>query len=129
MIIKTHIDSSVSIIAKDRCEVRVLVHPLQHANKRQSIAKARLYAGHQNRKHQHLQTEETYHFISGTGKMTVGTETTTVGPGDTVVVLPGLWHQIEADSGHDLEFYSCCTPAYMPEDTALAPEPAGIDTD
>ena len=127
--IKTHIDSSVNIISKEHQEIRVLVHPLWHGNVRQSIALATLYAGHSSRRHQHLTSEETYHFIAGTGYITLGEKTEPVGPGDTVVVLPGTWHQIEADVNQPLQFYSCCAPAYMPEDTAIAPESIASEDD
>jgi mannose-6-phosphate isomerase-like protein (cupin superfamily) len=38
-----------------------------------------------------------------------------VGPGDAILIPPGAWHTITAQTA--LRFLCCCAPAYAHEDT------------
>ena len=40
-----------------------------------------------------------------------------LGPGETVAIPPGAWHEITALGGEELRFLCCCAPPYRHEDT------------
>lgn len=64
-------------------------------------------------------TEEIYHVTAGQGKMTLGDKTFEVNVGDSVLILPGTPHCIEACGAVPLKILYCCSPAYDHEDTEL----------
>ena len=51
--------------------------------------------------------------------MRLGEQEREVGPGDTVVIAPGVRHKIWAGSGEPLRLLCCCAPAYSHEDTVI----------
>jgi mannose-6-phosphate isomerase-like protein (cupin superfamily) len=106
-------------ITKDGSEIRELLHPAVHGNRKQSLAEARVLPGCVTRRHKHYQAEELYHILSGSGLMHLGSATFSVRSGDTVCILPGTSHCIENTEKHDLVFLCCCAPAYAHQDTEL----------
>ena len=56
--------------------------------------------------------------ISGTGRMRLGDEESFVGPGDTVVIAPGVRHKLWADA-EPLVVLCSSSPPYSHEDTVL----------
>lgn len=118
---------------KDQSIIRELMHPGTHRNKAQSLAEAIILGGARTLLHRHQITEELYHVTRGTGVVTLGDESFRVSEGDTVCILPGTPHCIEADGGQDLHILCCCSPAYSHDDTEIlegepvsAPETRGI---
>ena len=65
--------------------------------------------------HYHKLSEELYFILQGEGSMTIGEETRRVIPGDGILIPPGQWHTITAET--DLRFLCCCAPPYSHEDT------------
>ena len=57
-------------VTKDGSEIRELMHPSVHGNRRQSLAEATLAPGTRTQLHRHAVTEELYHITSGSGLMT-----------------------------------------------------------
>lgn len=106
-------------ITKDGSEIRELMHPSLHGNRRQSLAEATVQPGAQTRLHRHADTEELYHVSAGSGIMTLGDTRFTVGAGDTVLIAPGTPHSIEATGAEPLRILCCCSPPYSHEDTEL----------
>lgn len=104
---------------KDGSLIRELMHPDQHGNRAQSLAEATVRPGMRTRLHRHELAEELYHVQSGQGLMTLGEQSFSVGPGDTVLIAPGTPHCIEAQGDEDLVFLCCCSPAYRHDDTEL----------
>lgn len=104
---------------KDGSEIRELMHPAVHGNRRQSLAEATVAPGARTQLHRHAQTEELYHVTSGSGLMTLGDECFKVSPGDTVLIAPGTPHCIQATGTAPLRILCCCSPAYSHEDTEL----------
>ncbi len=51
--------------------------------------------------------------------MTLGSESFTVKPGDTVCIPPGTPHNIANTGGAELRILCCCAPAYSHNDTDL----------
>jgi mannose-6-phosphate isomerase-like protein (cupin superfamily) len=48
--------------------------------------------------------------------MHLGDETRQVGPGDTILIEPGTWHDIEAEEGGRIVMLVTCAPAWHPGD-------------
>lgn len=106
-----------SFTTKDGSEIRELLAHRNSCIAKQSLAEARVPAGHSTTPHYHPLTEEIYYILSGEGTMRIGAETAQVGPGDAIAIPPGAEHQITATS--DLVFLCCCAPAYEHSDTVL----------
>jgi mannose-6-phosphate isomerase-like protein (cupin superfamily) len=60
------------------------------------IATCEVDPGARSPLHVHQITEETYFILDGAGTMVLGDEEVPIGPGDTVLIPPGLPHAIEA---------------------------------
>ena len=106
-------------LTKDRSVIRELMHPGTHGNAAQSLAEAIIPSGARTLLHKHQITEELYHVTCGSGVMTLGDKAFPVSVGDTICILPGTPHCIEADAGQDLHILCCCSPAYSHEDTEI----------
>lgn len=104
---------------RDGSEIRELMHPGVHGNRAQSLAEASVEPGTRTILHRHHRTEELYHITAGHGRMTLGNETFDVAAGDTVCILPGTPHCIEASGESTLRLLCCCAPAYSHDDTEL----------
>jgi mannose-6-phosphate isomerase-like protein (cupin superfamily) len=106
-------------VAKDGSIIRELMHPAVHDNAHQSLAEAIVPAGKRTIRHRHLQSEELYHFTSGSGLMQLGETSFRVGPGDTVHIRPGTPHALINDSDVELRLLCCSAPPYSDADTEL----------
>lgn len=81
-----------------------------------SLARARVPAGGQTRWHVLDGVTERYVMLAGEGLVEVGDlPPTRVGPGDVVIIPPGVRQRIEAVGESDLEFLAICTPRFRPE--------------
>jgi mannose-6-phosphate isomerase-like protein (cupin superfamily) len=99
----------------DGSTIRVLLDAEAAGARNQSLAEASLDPGQATKRHYHRESEEIYFLLDGSGEMEVDGERRGVGPGDAVLIPPGAWHQIHADS--PLRFLCCCAPPYRHEDT------------
>lgn len=106
-------------LTKDRSVIRELMHPGTHGNAAQSLAEAVIPGGARTLLHRHHITEELYHVTHGSGVMTLGDKSFRVSEGDTICILPGTQHCIEADATQNLHILCCCSPAYAHDDTEL----------
>lgn len=104
---------------KDGSEIRELMHPALHGNRRQSLAEAVVAPGATTLLHRHHETEELYHIARGHGLMTLGDARFEVKPGDTVAILPGTPHRIENTGQEPLHILCACSPPYAHEDTEI----------
>jgi mannose-6-phosphate isomerase-like protein (cupin superfamily) len=86
----------------------------------QSLAEARLAPGGRTQRHYHAVTEEIYFITAGHAEMELEGERVELGPGETVAIPPGAWHEITALGGEELRFLCCCAPPYRHEDTYFA---------
>lgn len=109
-------------ITKDGSEIRELMHPPVHGNRRQSLAEATVQPGARTHLHRHAGTEELYHVSAGSGIMTLGDQRFAVEAGDTVLIAPGTPHRIEATGLGPLRILCCCSPPYSHDDTELMEE-------
>ena len=115
----THYADVPAFVTKDGSLIRELMHPSQHASQRQSLAEAIVQPGQKTALHRHLQSEELYHISTGEGCMTLGEESFTVKPGDTICIAPGTPHCIENTGPGELRILCSCAPAYAHSDTEV----------
>lgn len=120
---KTSYADIPAYVTKDTSLIRELMHPDRHGVRHQSLAEAIVAPGTVTTLHRHRQTEELYHLLAGSGRMTLGDEVFEVSVGDTVLIPPGTPHAIAATGSEPLRLLCCCSPAYRHEDTELL-EPA-----
>lgn len=116
---KTRYADIPSYVTKDGSEIRELMHPSVHGNRRQSLAEATLPAGTATQLHCHHVTEELYHVTAGCGRMTLGDAQFDIAVGDTVRIDPGMPHCVAALGPGSLRMLCCCSPPYSHEDTEL----------
>ncbi|MBI2277868.1 MAG: cupin domain-containing protein [Dechloromonas sp.] len=106
-------------ITKDGSEIRELLHPSQHAVRRQSLAEAVVPPGVATLLHRHEISEEIYHVTRGSGLMTLGSEQFAIAVGDSIAIAPGMPHRVENTGSEPLHILCSCAPAYSHEDTIL----------
>lgn len=117
--ISTRYAEVTAYITKDRSEIRELMHPAQQAVSHQSLAEATVPPGATTLLHRHRATEEIYHFTAGRGVMRLGEREFAVQRGDTVVIGPGIAHQLRNTGRRPLRLLCACSPAYDHADTEL----------
>ncbi len=93
-----------------------------HRRRKQSLAEATIPVGGTVIEHFHKVTEEFYYILSGTGLMKIEDEVREVGPGDTVIIVPGQRHKITNNGQVPLVFLACCSPEWTAEDQVLVEE-------
>lgn len=80
-----------------------------------SIARARVEPGVTTRLHRLRDTSERYVVLEGRGRVEVGDlPPAIVGPGDVVVIPPGVAQRIANLGDGDLLFLAICTPRFEP---------------
>ena len=119
MSIISHYNQIDPYITRDGSEIRELMHPETHKNKRQSLAEATVKPGEQTLLHKHRKSEELYFIQQGKGRLQVEDELIIVGPGDTICIPAGTAHRIENTGHEDLKILCICSPAYSHQDTEL----------
>jgi mannose-6-phosphate isomerase-like protein (cupin superfamily) len=115
----SHLDRLDSFITLDGSAIRELAGPAWTAARNQSLAEARVPAGGATVEHFHRESEEIYYFVSGSGRMRLGDEETSVSAGDCVVIPPGVRHKLWAADDAELVLLCCCAPAYSDADTEM----------
>jgi mannose-6-phosphate isomerase-like protein (cupin superfamily) len=116
---KVRLEDRESFITADGSSIRELAGIPSGNSINQSLAEATVPPGGTTFEHFHRLSEEIYHFVSGTGRMRLGQQETSVRAGDTVVIAPGLPHKLWADDDAPLVLLCCCSPAYSHDDTVL----------
>ena len=114
-----NIADSEPFVTKDGSSIREIAGRVSLPSAHQSLAEATVPAGTATEEHYHVVSEELYFFTAGHGRIRVDGEEREVGPGDCVVLTPGLRHKLFADRGEDLVLLCCCAPAYTHEDTVI----------
>jgi mannose-6-phosphate isomerase-like protein (cupin superfamily) len=108
-------DDAEPFTTADGSTIRVVLDDRVASARNQSLAEAELAPEQATQRHYHGKTEEIYFVLEGTGEMEVDGSRRRVGAGDAVLIPPGAWHQIRADT--PLRFLCCCAPPYSDEDT------------
>ena len=89
MIIKSEYKKIQPYTTKDGSQIKELMHPKVHGNKRQSLAEASIPIGSRTLLHKHNKSEELYHIHAGNGLITLGGKEFEVTKGDTIYIPPG----------------------------------------
>jgi mannose-6-phosphate isomerase-like protein (cupin superfamily) len=97
-------------------EIRPLIDRTTSDIERCSLAEEVLPVGSSVGRHHHLETEEVYYILRGTGEMTVGDETRTVETGDAIFIPRGHTHTLENTGRVPMLILLVCGPAYSVED-------------
>lgn len=119
MITYSHYPDIEAYITKDGSIIRELMHPSLQGNHNQSLAEAIIPAQTSTLLHKHLKTEEIYHIIQGKGTVRIGNEAILVQAGDSILIPPGMAHNICNNGYEELKILCCCSPAYSHDDTYL----------
>jgi mannose-6-phosphate isomerase-like protein (cupin superfamily) len=82
-----------------------------------SLAKIVIPPGKASRKHYHPVAEESYFILSGTARMEMAGEVSTLTAGDSVMIPPPQVHQIANAGTDDLVFLAVCVPAWTPDNS------------
>jgi mannose-6-phosphate isomerase-like protein (cupin superfamily) len=106
------LDRVEAFVTKDGSTIREL-----HHSEAQSLAEATLEPSEATQRHYHARSEEIYFVVKGSGTLEVDGETTTVRPGDAVLIPPGAWHELENTGTSELRILCCCVPPYADADT------------
>jgi len=117
--IRSRLADVPAYITRDGSSIRELMHPGVQGNVNQSLAEASVPPGSSTLLHRHQKSEELYHILSGSGRMTLGDEDFDVAPGDTILIPPGIAHCLHNTGDQPLRLLCCCTPAYRHEDTEI----------
>ena len=97
-------------------EIRPLIDRTTSPIERCSLAEELLPAGAAVGRHHHLETEEVYYILDGTGRMTVGSDTRVVEAGDAIFIPRGHTHTLENTGSTPMTILLVCGPAYSYED-------------
>ena len=116
---KANLHELPSFITADRSAIRELAGPSWTRARAQSLAEATVEPGGETAEHYHPRTEELYTFLSGSGRMRLGSEEDDVVAGDCVVIPPGEIHKLWNTAAEPLVLLCCCAPAYSDDDTVL----------
>jgi mannose-6-phosphate isomerase-like protein (cupin superfamily) len=116
---KVNLTDRESFITADGSAIRELAGPAWTRARAQSLAEATVEPGGETAEHYHVQTEELYLFLSGTGRMRLESEEDDVAEGDCVVIPPRARHKLWNTGAEPLVLLCCCAPAYSDDDTVL----------
>jgi mannose-6-phosphate isomerase-like protein (cupin superfamily) len=105
-------------------EIRPLVDRTTSHIERCSLAEEVLPVGARVGRHHHLETEEIYYILSGSGRMTVGNETREVASGDAVFIPRLHTHTLENTGQTPMIILLVCGPAFRYEDHLAGDAPA-----
>ena len=97
-------------------EIRPLIDRTTSRIELCSLAEEVLPVGSTVGRHHHLETEEIYYILRGTGRMTVGSEVRMVEAGDAVFIPRGQTHTLENTGQAPMTILLVCGPAHTVED-------------
>jgi mannose-6-phosphate isomerase-like protein (cupin superfamily) len=107
-----HYETLEPFTTKDGSRIREYLH-----TSAQSLAEATLAPGQATTRHYHALTEEIYLLVAGGGTMELDGDEREVTAGDAILIPPGAWHQIRADSAGPVRLLCACAPPWRPDDT------------
>lgn len=97
-------------------EIRPLIDRTTSSIERCSLAEEVLPVGAAVGRHHHVETEEIYYILQGTGRMTVGSEVREVEAGDAVFIPRRETHTLENTGTVPMTILLVCGPAHSFED-------------
>lgn len=103
-------------IAEDNAIAKSFMSPETNDMESLSIAEITIPPGVTVKKHCHLESEEVYHIISGSGIMFLDDEESTMTPGQAIGIKVGHWHSISNPTDIPLRMIVTCSPPWSPDD-------------
>jgi mannose-6-phosphate isomerase-like protein (cupin superfamily) len=97
-------------------EIRPLIDRTTSNIERCSLAEEVLPVGAKVGRHHHVETEEVYYILQGSGRMTVGDEVREVNAGDAIFIPRMQTHTLENTGQTPITLLLVCGPAYSYED-------------
>jgi mannose-6-phosphate isomerase-like protein (cupin superfamily) len=97
-------------------EIRPLIDRTTSDIERCSLAEEVLPVGAAIGRHHHLETEEVYYILKGTGRMSVGCDVREVSSGDAIFIPRGHAHTLKNTGSEPMTILLVCGPAYSYED-------------
>lgn len=128
MIVRNRNQASV-ISTRHGSEIRPLIDRTTSEITHCSLAEEILPPGKAVTPHHHLQLEEVYYIMSGSGVMTVGDEQCEVGAGDAIYIPRNHRHTLENTGSEPIRLLLVCGPAFFYEDEIIhkeAPEESSL---
>jgi mannose-6-phosphate isomerase-like protein (cupin superfamily) len=110
-------DEIEPFVDEDGALIREVAAPSNSALQRLSVAEIVVKAGQQTSTHHHERIEEVYCILKGTGVMCLEGQPQPVGPGDTVIILPGTRHELRNVGVEDMLMVVVCSPPFSVEDS------------
>lgn len=101
-------------------EIRPLIDRATAQIERCSLAEEVLPVGASVGRHYHVETEEVYYILNGTGRMTVGDETREVTAGDAIFIPRRAAHTLENTGQTPMTILLVCGPAYSYQDHLMS---------
>jgi len=80
-----------------------------------SLAQIVIPPGKTSLKHYHPVAEESYYILSGSAQMELEGDARPLGPGDSVIILPGQVHRITNASDSNVVLLAVCVPPWTPD--------------
>ena len=111
-----NISTCSDFIAEDLSLAKEFLGPRNSPLKNLSIANITIPPGVRVKKHYHLESEETYHIIEGSGIMHLDGEDAPITKEQAVAIAPGQWHSIYNPNETDLVMCVTCSPPWSMED-------------
>lgn len=107
-------DPEAEFFTEERCHILELSNTPEDPDC--SVARARVEPGVTTQWHCVQNTTERYVILEGSGRMEAGDlPPRDVGPGDVVLIPPGIRQRITNTAGGDLVFLAVCTPRFRVE--------------
>lgn len=114
-----NLDDAEPFVTVDGSTIQELAGQVALPAVNQSLAQATIPVGGATTAHVHPVAEELYFITHGTGRMRVAGDERDVGPGDCIVIPPGVEHKLVNRGDEPLVLLCCCAPPYRHEDTVL----------
>lgn len=117
-------DREAEFYTPERCHILEMSN--SDADDTLSIARARVEPGVTTAWHRVRNTAERYLILAGTGEVELeGRPSESVGPGDVVLIPPGLGQCITNSGDEDLVFLALCTPRFRQANYETVTQVAG----
>ena len=97
-------------------KIRSLIDRTTSNIERCSLAEEVLPIGSKVGRHHHIETEEVYYILHGSGRMIVGDEVRDVAAGDAIFIPRGFTHALENTGQEPMIILLVCGPAYSYDD-------------
>lgn len=114
-----HRDDIKAYTGSDGSMIRELASPANSPLIRHSLAEIRHPPGTASQEHLHLQAEEVYYVLEGSGEIQVDGRVFPLTRGDIVVIVPGQRHKVWQVGRGDLVLMVTCVPAYSTDDVVF----------